>query len=142
MSCSRSPGLRMSRYFKLRTEPRNLGSRRVVGKTTESIFSEYHDGKPPTKTYPLDCLSPKAMVSLSLRGPYCLTCWVCFSLSPTLWFPFDRIVFLVLSTTSVVSAPFFTISTRCHNLSVSTGELITWPPRPQLYLKNSVGNPC
>ena len=41
-----------SRYFRLRIDPRNLGSSNVVGKTIESIFSEYHDGSPPMNTYP------------------------------------------------------------------------------------------
>ena len=132
ISCIRWVELLMSRYLRLRTAPRNLGSRSVVGNTTESIFSEYQEGNPPTNTYPLLWRSPKAKESLSLRGPYCLDFRLSFLK------PFDRKVRLFLwSTTKVVSAPFFTIKTECQSWwALSTLRVITWPPRPQLYLKH------
>ena len=134
ISCILWVELLMSRYLRLRTAPRNLGSSSVVGNTTESIFSEYQEGNPPTNTYPLLWRSPKAKESLSLLSE----CPPPPPASLGLFLkPFDRKVRLFRSTAKVVSAPFFTIKTECHSWWASQLRVMTWPPRPQLYLQTT-----
>ena len=87
MSCSLGCSLLVSLYFSFRMEPRNLGSNKMVGRTTDSGFSPYQDGRPPMKTYELVDALPKVAASLSerlsLRRPSVLVAVTAAAVSPS-----------------------------------------------------------